>query len=299
MSRQTNSDSAQPSRPRGIAGLVVANSSLIVAVLVYMGWAYEDALYGYFHVRPLDLNVGIVEYMLRSLSLFSPAIVIIVVAVIAVIAVRAWHLNWTSIANGISAHMPAVGRLLRLIPARPEKLRSRGLLISAGFAGTVTALVLAWSSSHVHIATYLLLGFLACGPLLLTWPTRAERAGRLPYALAIIVAAVCGLWAASIYAQQRGVQAAINVVHRLPERTAVAVYSIQPLALSGPGVTVLHFSSQYHYRYRYEGLRLLITRAGTYYILPVGWTPKLRITYVLQNSDLTRIELYSGIQSTG
>ena len=70
--------------------------------------------------------------------------------------------------------------------------------------------------------------------------------GRLPYALAIIVAAVCSLWAASIYAEQRGAQAAMNVVRGLPERTAVAVYSTQPLALSGPGVAEVHLSFKYH-----------------------------------------------------
>jgi len=53
-----------------------------------MGWAYEDALYGYFHVRPLDLDVGIVEYILRSLSLFSPSLAFAAALLIAVTAVR-------------------------------------------------------------------------------------------------------------------------------------------------------------------------------------------------------------------
>jgi hypothetical protein len=85
--------SAPPATARSIAGLVVANSSLLIAVLVYMGWAYEDALYGYFHVRPLDLGVGVVEYVLRSLSLFSPALVFAAAGLIAVTAVRAWGLD--------------------------------------------------------------------------------------------------------------------------------------------------------------------------------------------------------------
>jgi hypothetical protein len=85
---QPDPGSAPPSLARGIAGLVVANSSLLIAVLVYMGWAYEDALYGYFHVRPLDLDVGIVEYILRSLSLFSPSLVFAAALLIAVTAVR-------------------------------------------------------------------------------------------------------------------------------------------------------------------------------------------------------------------
>ena len=69
---------------------------------------------------------------------------------------------------------------------------------------------------------------------MLTWPTRARRYGRWPHALAITVAAVCALWAGSL--QDLG--------------------------------------STYRYQYEYQGLRLLISRSGTYYLLPAGWTPR-------------------------
>ena len=81
-----------PSAARVIIGLIFANSSLLAAVLVYMGWAYEDALYGYFHIRVLDLGVGVVEYVLRSLSLFSVAIVFVVAVLTAVSAVLLFRL---------------------------------------------------------------------------------------------------------------------------------------------------------------------------------------------------------------
>jgi hypothetical protein len=72
------------------------------------------------------------------------------------------------------------------------------------------------------------------------------------------------------------------------------VYSIQPLALRGPGVTEQPLNSRYYYHYRYAGLRLLITRSENYYILPVGWSLQDgdNITYVLQESDQIRIEEY-------
>ena len=51
---------------------------------------------------------------------------------------------------------------------------------------------------------------------------------------------------------------------------------------------------QYLYHYRYQGLRLLITRSGTYYLLPLGWSQQNGndITYILDDSDQIRIELY-------
>jgi len=76
--------------------------SLLIAFLVYMGWAYDDALYGYFHIRPLDLDVSIVEYMLRSLALFSTTIIIAAVALIAVTTVRTWNLGKTRFARSVA-----------------------------------------------------------------------------------------------------------------------------------------------------------------------------------------------------
>jgi hypothetical protein len=281
-----------------MAGLVAANSSLLLAALLYMGWAYTSALYGYFHISPLDLGVGVQEYVLRSLSLFSPAIVIAAAALIAVTTARAWHLDLTrltALASRAAARAP--GPLPRLAATETaRKLRTaRGLLITAGTAVTAGALALAWLAGHVPISTYLLLTLLGSGPLILALPTRADPCGRFPYALAVIVAAVCALWAGSLYASNLGTRAAQSLVRGLPAGTAVAVYSTQLLALSGPGITVQHLPPAYLYHYRYEGLRLLTTRSGTYYLLPVGWSPAgYDLTYILTANDQTRIEIYSG-----
>jgi hypothetical protein len=289
-----------PSSPaRGITAQVVANTSLLIAVLVYMGWAYDNALLGYFHINPLNLDVGVVEYMLRSLSLFSPSVVIVAVGVVVVTTIRAWGLGQTRfarlVADNATTRMSAIPVLRLLVPAGDAKQAHTGrlLLISIGAVVTVFALVLAWTASHLHISTYVLLALLGGGPLLLTWPTRAARRGRFPYSLALIVAAVCVLWAASLYAQGLGTRAAQAVVRNLPSSTAADVYSVQQLALSGPGVTVQQITGRGLYHYHYEGLRLLITRSGTYYLLPVGWDPEYELTYVISESDQIRIVLYS------
>lgn len=169
----------------------------------------------------------------------------------------------------------------------------RLLLVSVGAVVTIFALVLAWNASHLQISTYVLLALLGGGPMLLTWPTRAARHGRFPYSLALIVAAVCVLWAASLYAQGLGTRAAQAVVRNLPSSTAADIYSVQQLALSGPGVTVQQITGRDLYHYHYDGLRLLLARSGTYYLLPVGWDPEYELTYVISESDQIRITLYS------
>ena len=293
-------DPASPARSPalGIAGQVVANTSLLIAVLVYMGWAYETAFYGYFHVNPLNLGIGIIEYMLVSLSLFSPVLVIAVASLILVSAARLWRLDPTRLARfvgGRAANRILVadshGRLVSAGPAKKPQVDWRPLM-GFGAIVTVTAIALALTAGYIHVSTYLVLGLLAVGTLLLTWPTRADRHGRFPYAVAIVLAAVCALWAGSLYATQLGKNAAEHVASDLSARTAVALYAVESLALSGPGVYVKALPAGSFYHYRYQGLRLLTMRSGTYYLLPVGWSSHLDSTYVIDDSDQVRIELY-------
>jgi hypothetical protein len=318
-----------------IVGLIATNATLVVGVLVYMGWAYDTAFLGYFHLNPLDLDVGISEYILRSLDLFSPGFILGAVVVIAVIAARPWVTAGAWAANRVvqpasrpagpaegavlAAAVPApdvaaaeppaalvrpralVAPLARfaagLVPADEEGRRrvARLLLIRSGLAIIGIALLLAWAASYVSISTYLILALLAAGPLILTWPIRGAAHGRFPYALAVVVAAVCTLWAASLYAQGVGTRNAQAVVRDLSFRTAVALYSTQSLALRGPGVTVTPLPPGGLYGFEYAGLRLLLARSGTYYLLPVGWYPGVDDTYVIDDSDTIRVVLYSGV----
>ena len=82
MSEQPKPRSGEPDPARSIVGLVVGSSSLLLAVLIYMGSAFDSAFYGYFHLDPLELGFAPLEYTLRSLSLFSPYIVIATVVLI-------------------------------------------------------------------------------------------------------------------------------------------------------------------------------------------------------------------------
>jgi hypothetical protein len=161
-----------------------------------------------------------------------------------------------------------------------------------GIATAAAGLVLYAIADYVPVSTYVVLSLLALGPLLLTWTLRATRQGRVLYALAVAVFIVCALWAGSLYANGRGTEAAQAFASDLGTKTAVLVYSVQPLALSGNYVTVHKLPAGLQYRYRYEGLRLLYMSSGTYYLLPVGWIPQLPQTYILVSGDQTRIELY-------
>lgn len=272
----------------------MANVSLLIAALVYMGWAYENAEYGYFHVNPIDLNVSIAEYVLRSLNLFSPVFVIAGVVVIAISTVSILGLNSTMPVPG--AVRGVVGRVSVAIARRRHLAHgigrlSVGQLVLIMTAGIVTIAALILYFSHIIIGSYAYLAIFGLGPLLFTWPTRSWRHGHAAYALALLVAAICGLWAASLYAQGLGLRRAEDLVHQ-STGLGVVIYSIQPLDISGPGITVTKLAAESLYHYRYQGLRLLTARAGTYYLFPARWNTQQGITYILVASDGIRIELH-------
>jgi hypothetical protein len=327
---------AAPSSPAvRIAGLIAANATLVVGVLVYMGWAYDAAFLGYFHLDPLNLDVGVSEYILRSLDLFSPALIEGAVVIIALISIRPWAAAATWAARRAWPVEAAAGRdqgavppdaareldstarempralaslttrvariIAALVPADEDARHrtARMLLIRSGFVITGVALLLAWAANYVSISTYLVLALLAAGPLALTWPVRDRAHGRFPYALAVVVTAVCALWAASLYAESVGTRNARAAWHGLASATAVALYSTQRLGLNGPGLRVIPLPPGGAYHYEYLGLRLLLARSGTYYLLPVDWFPGADDTYVIDDSDTIRVVLYSGVVRAG
>lgn len=296
MSEGDSSSQVEVSPARGLTGMIAANLSLIVAIMVYMGWGYENAFYSYFHLSPLNLGISVQDYLFYSLNLFNQKIVFAAVILIGAIAA----------ARGLPLVVPWLKWLGRYLPPDIVKRLSRAkdwleskdlwhLRVAVAVLGaviTTIALPLYVIAHYVLVNTYLVLALLACGPLLLTWALRGSRPGRALYSLAIVVSVICALWAGSLYANSIGTRAAQDFSRHLGAKTQVAVYSAQGLSLAGPRVTRQSFPAGFAYRYRYEGLRLLYMSSGTYYLLPLGWTPQSGLTYVLAPGDQMRVELY-------
>jgi hypothetical protein len=164
----------------------------------------------------------------------------------------------------------------------------------AGIAVALCGLVLYFAAYHVSIPTYAVLLLLGTGPLIAASAHRDTTAGRYTYSLAVVTAVLCGLWAGALYAGDKGTQEGRRMAGDLNNVTAAVIYSTHRLDISGPGVRSEPLPKGGEYGYRYTGLRLLIARGGHYYLLPVGWTRNLDATYVLQDGDGIRVELYAG-----
>lgn len=271
-----------------VVGVITANISLAVGTLFYMGWAYTEAVYGYFQVNPLDLEIGATEYVLRSsVTVFSSVLVFAAVLWLVITAVPRLQLTallpgWTSRAapGFVRRHASRVVSL-----ANDPLVRQRVGLLLLLAAGTMVLL----AAAGIADILYPTLALTAAGALLLT-----HSAGAGPYAVGLVTAAACMLWAAGAYATDKGLDDAHRIADDLPRRTAIVVYSVKPLGLSGPGVTVGPLPKGHKYGHRYQGLRLLIGRNGRYYAVPVGWQPGVNTTFLLKESDDTRIEILPG-----
>jgi hypothetical protein len=267
--------------PRQLLGLISANAVVAGAAMFYMGWVYTSAWLGHFHVNPLDLGFDPTEFALRGLNVFSPVIVLIGAVTLIVIGYG-------------RRELPGLGA--RYGPARWSGIASRAqaAIPRAGLAVTAAGIVAYLLAASVNMPTYLVLALIGGGSLMTTGGPRIPRRDIHATALAFAVAALCGLWAASLYASAKGIAAARETARALPDRTAAVVYSTHRLAIAGPGVQVETLPKKSAYGFRYTGLRLLIARGERYYLLPIGWTEHTSATYVLRDGDDTRVELYSG-----
>ncbi|GGT83747.1 hypothetical protein [Actinomadura citrea] len=268
-----------------VVGVITANISLAVGALFYMGWCYTNAVYGYFRVNPLDLEIGPTEYVLRSAgTVFSSTLVF--GAIVWLIVTTLPQLRLTELIPGRAVPGFVRRPLHRAAALAGDPLaRQRAGLMLLLAAGALVIL----SVTRITDNLYLTLALTAAGVLLLT-----RSAGTGAYAVGLITAAACALWATGVYAKDEGTAEAHEITRGLRTRTAVVVYTTKPLALSGPGVTAERLPKGNMYAQRYQGLRLLIGRAGRYYVLPVGWRPGVNATYLLRESDSMRIEILPG-----
>jgi len=269
-----------------LAAQILGNASLLTAALVYMGWAYEDALLEHFQVSPFSLNIGVLEFALKSLPFFFRPNIILGAVILVMIAVF--------LGPGLKRLVPSgyetVSRIGRRHPAVALALLIPVLLAWFGLEQNPLG---NWFGRYSYVF-YVVVALLGIGPLLLTWPSKDHPRGHIAFPLALVVGALCTLWIAGLYADRLGTDKADSFASTLSSQTAVVLYSVQSLDLSGPGVACAPVRGDSFFHYRCTGLVLLYAESGTYYLLPVRWSAQDGRTYVLDDSDEIRVEFSAG-----
>ena len=271
-----------------IAGEVAATTTLVVALMVYFGWARTSVLYAVFGIDQGTLGLSVQDYLLRSVNeTFRPLAVLLLALLVAI--------------PGHAAVVRSLERRPRLTPPVCAALGTVGLVLGAigvlGLSRLVTYRV-TWPLVPMSLGLgVLLIGY---GAALYTAVTRrrlvpAEGTPTLRTVTSVAFAAFLVLtlfWSVAVYAQLRGFAAARDIAEQPASLPGVVVFAPQQLHLEGPGIRERSLSGdEPRYRYRYDGLRLLVRANERYFLLPEQWRHGARAVVLLDEPSL-RVEFF-------
>jgi hypothetical protein len=277
-----------------VLGGIVAPTTLLTGLLYYFGWLHAYYLFGYFGINSTTLGFSTVDYLMRSVdALYIPLTVAAVVALVAL-----W--GNAAVLPALRAGSPALrSRFLRTVTALGIALALTG--------GALTLLIEGGSSGYAALAP---VGF-AAGVVVLGYAVHMRRilrpkaqqaraaagwADAAEWMITFFLVAISLFTAASDYAGGVGVTRARQLMADLPNQPAVVLYSQHNLDLPPTGITETRCANaNAGYRYRYDGLVLVLESGGKYVLLPRQWTRDGRSPAILlAESDAIRLEFYPG-----
>lgn len=273
-----------------LVGSVVAPTTVLTALLFYFGWAHA---YWFFHHFGIDISLlGLTtqDYVMRSVdALFVPLTVLLCAGA---------ALLWAS--RRVTAWLLAG-------PDSERRLRRAGLAAAtAGVilvgVGMAAIFVKALQRTTYHLAFPL---SLATGTLLLLSASRLYRRSGVAAVTAagvrstplieatgaFLLVALSLFWTATNYAADVGGTRAREYERTFRNEPEAIVFSKDRLNLQAPGVQEASCPTpEGGYRFRYEGLRLMLRSADRYFFLPESWSRSDGVAIVLPDADSVRVE---------
>jgi hypothetical protein len=282
-----------------ILGVVVAPTTLLTSVLLFFGRSHAHFYFDYFGVDSSVLGLTSQDYVIRSIDgLFVPLVVVASAGLLGLWghALLRHRVEAARVHTGLRRTVTVVGVALT----------------AAGLASVVATTPL---SSHVAAAPV----SLTVGVLLLLYGGHLRATGRpvggqgdrsprrmLPprvvlarWAGVFVLIGMSLFWAASDYSAAVGRTQARHTVADLPTRADVVVYTDKSLSLHAPGVTEVRCQeAEARYRFRYDGLKLILRSGDQYLFLPRDWSPTEGAAILVPRSDALRLEFARGSQAS-
>lgn len=274
-----------------VAAAVIAQTTVLTALLFYFGWMHAYYFYGYFGVDSSTLGLTRQDFLMRAQDgLFIPALVI--------------GMSWLPL---LWLHNLFRRRVVDGATPGTRNAILRGLFAAGATLATV-GLVNAFVQTPIHGYVALAPALLVVGVLLIVYSTNMRRgfeiraggarsADRVPLTAvaewtAIVVVLALGLfWAVNDYSTAVGASRAAQQVRQLSDLPDVSVYSEKGLGLDAAGITEVPCADpDAAYRFRYDGLKLIDQAGDQYLFLPGGWTPFTGVAVLLPRKDSLRLE---------
>jgi hypothetical protein len=284
--------SATPGLPPRLVAIlagIVAPTTVLTALLYYFGWSHAYWFFNYFGVDSSLLGFTSTDYLMRSVdALFVP---------LTVAAAAALLVGWGQ--SVLRARLAAGTRQAARRVLLPAAAIAGGALAAGGFCSVFATTVL---SEHL-VAAPLSLGF---GVLLLAYVVRLWRSGpageqerargwtaAAEWAIVFVLVGLSLFWAATDYSAAVGRSRARDFVAHLATYPDVVVYSQASLSLAAPGVREAHCQDpRAEYRFRYDGLKLVLQSGDQYLFVPAAWTPARGVAMLIPRGSALRLEFY-------
>ena len=275
---------------------VLANVTVLTALLVYFGWRRSETQSQRLGIDQSILALSTRDYLLRSIG---PVLVLL-------IGVAGMGLAWVAIDRRVAPWFATGPGSAAVERSRPRAARRTLRVLGSAWLVLPVAVwllgLVSPSPAFVLFPVSIGLGVLALVYAAhLHYPTGEPDAGEqrrvvVRAAFALLLACVCLFWTASNYAEVLGARLADGLPGRIERLPAVNVYSEEPLFLDGPGVVERPLDGgEGELRFLYRGLRLYDHTGGRLLLLSDGWTPTEGVVFVIDDDEPIRIEFVQDV----
>lgn len=271
-----------------IFGSIVAPTTLLTALLFYFGWSHAYWFFAYFGVNSTVLDLTTQDYLIRSIDgLFVPLTIVASIVLLA---------RWVNIA--LKTQLAPESRAVVVRALIPITAVLGLTLLTIGLWGVFTHTVFEF---HFVVSPL----SLTSGILLLSYASRLHRSsapastnpvetdwmGIVEWAGVFVLVGLSLFWAAQQYSAAVGTSRAQSLASQLDSEPSAVVYSARSLSLQAPGVKeIACVNSDAAYRYRYDGLKLILHSGDQYFFLPQVWSPSDGPAIVIPSNDSLRLE---------
>ncbi|WP_439659005.1 hypothetical protein ACSHWB_42605 [Lentzea sp. HUAS TT2] len=273
-----------PSKGLRVFGSLLAPTTVLTALLFYFGTRHATYFCQWFGVHYSVLGLTAPDYLIRSSDgMFVPLTVLAAAGLTALWGYRFLHSalaprTWRALTRRAVPVLVALGLVLLLL-GLTGLVASRLLYAVPGLPGVCVALgvILFPVAEHLH-----------------TTVSGKRAAGVVPviqWTFTFVLASIGLFWAVNDYSAAVGAARGYEYQTNLGTLPRTVVFSAKDIGISGPGVTATACTAaDSAYRFRYDGLVLVLQSAGQSLLLPREWNQRDGTAFVLPRSGDTRLE---------
>jgi len=286
LSPESMTDASQPvfgiTRTLELIGWVVSQGVLFIGVLYYFGYVRAKSTFDYFGLDLSMLHLSETDYILRSgNSVFWPFLLFVIVTNLVLLGVKTTPVIQSNLIRWGLSGQRAVGRWA-------------GALVTAGAVSITIAGTAVFLGAVIARDVYSLLVFAAImmSVGILRFEAVRSSVGAFVAVSALLVAAGSLFVAVGFQAQRIGHKVAVDVTRDIELRPKVTIYSHRDLGMTGGAVnTVSTGSGETRYRFRTEGMRLLIQTGGNYVLIHPDADPSSPTVSIVPINDVIRLDI--------